>query len=175
MQKKLRAIPQVTFIVLLVVLVVEGYFLFINKPDKPKAINQNSETFTQTETRSSGGLEPPGGGGSTQNNQQPPNIKTSTYQGIITKISTDGGVIAKLNYKYDISITLKDKNNNKVPIYFNTKEIDSANIIERKEGRDTPIKFNDIKEGESVNIQMTIDETKDLYNNILDLTIIVLR
>ena len=153
MSKLLSIILPISFFALLALIIVEAYLLFFSKP--------NSQTSQNTQKTIISPI------------QEAP--KTSTYQGIVIEISTEGGTIAKWNYRYDISLIIKDKNGNEIPISAKKEIFDAAKIFERRENQNKPIEFSDIKVGDSIIIEGVVSDPKDLEKKDLDITITVVR
>lgn len=99
--------------------------------------------------------------------------RTERYEGKIIEIDTRGGVDENLdNFEYSVKLRIKGKGEIPNQLLFNKTDLASIKVVDKDNDRENPIKFADLKVGDNIILNSTLDLTKDINNNIVDTTII---
>jgi hypothetical protein len=114
-------------------------------------------------------------------------VISTTIHGKIADTSLASGEIAILSrhyfvgtpgtYTYDSALTLNDKQGVSRTFYFSPKRTSMMKVVRVQNNRETPATFADIKTGDMVEVEETVELTKSNINdeNLLSLTVRILR
>lgn len=89
------------------------------------------------------------------------------YEGKISEIDTKGGLEKRLNLQYVLMLKIKGKGSIINQVYFSQPDMAQIKIVQETAGQETPLNISSFKVGDSVILNLTIDQLKSTYNNIL--------
>ena len=89
------------------------------------------------------------------------------YEGKISEIDTKGGLEKRLNLQYVLMLKIKGKGSIINQVYFSQPDMAQIKIVQETAGQETPLNISSFKVGDSVILNLTIDQLKSTYDNIL--------
>ncbi len=176
-------ILKIIFVVLLIITAAELFYFFIYQP---KSVNKSSSTTNQfpslTPTPQSVSSEENQAVNSTTVNNLflykksilSSSIINNKYEGEIVFINKNGGFLKTEQFKYDLEIKIKSDLNEFNSFYYNENEVKQIKVFKLNNNQKESSDINELKIGDKIVIEESLNLLKDPNNNLEKLEISVL-
>ena len=174
-------ILKIIFAVLLIITAAELYYFFFYQPSKNNVINKKPIVSLPTPSSTTLLNENPAVDKNTVNNLflykksiLSSSIINNKYEGEIVFINKNGGFLKTEQFKYDLEIKIKSDSEEFNSFYYNENEVKQIKVFNLKNNQKESSDINELKIGDKVIIEESLNLLKDPNNNLEKLEIFIL-